>query len=256
MLYLKQIWVTVSVVCVLIVCAVIGVQAYFATEWLCTKAAVVWTCEQTEEKVTIIDGKNVVKQVLAVQEFVGARGTYVTPYTVSNAAYNEWLATSSDADKTIIEKWWASAKKDAIGDSVSVSVEGEVFASFDFGQLKDKDTIQVFDQNITITLNGPHILTTHVFEKRRMETQDQGYWLMLNNNKEIEQVARFDQDKHLVQEACNPEATFADGIRAKPIHEVAETSARDFLTTYMRTLYPNATVTVKFQNPSCQAPEE
>jgi len=256
MLYLKQIWVTVGVVGMFVVCAFVGVQAYFATEWLCTKVAVVWTCEPSEEKITIIDGKNVVKQVLAVQEFVGARGTYVTPFQVQNAAYQEWVKTSKDTDKNFIEKWWATAKKDAVGDAVTVSVEGEVFASFDFGQLKDNDTIVVLDKNITVTLDGPHILTTHVFEKRRLESQEQGYWLLLSNNKEIEQEARAAQDKKLVQEACNPEATFANGIRAKPIHEVAETSAREFLTTYMSNLYPNATITVNFRNPSCIAPAE
>ena len=269
MLPLKQIWTTVGVIFTILLCLGLGGVGYIATKKICQSIENVMPCAVSSEEArvpiqpTSIPDETFVKQILGVKDFVGARGQYVTTYVVPNDVYKDWVqhdasqqqlpSNSSDFTKIWgqITGLYYSLAKSFSGDKVEVHLEGEVLMAFDLSKLVAGDTLVVQGRHVTITLDGPYVYTTHIYESRREEYQEQALWLAIWNDAEVQKKARLQQDAELVKVACDKNAKTKDGRIAGSIQNVAKAQVKAFLENFLGSVNPDYVIEVKFQNESC-----
>lgn len=269
MIPLKQIWSTFGVIATILLCLGLGAVGYVSTQAICEKIASVYACTAGTSNrplppaPVIIPDETFILEIRGVKEFVGARGQYVTTFDVPNDVYKKWLESNATLEtqssnsvdlKSIWEQlvnYYRSFVKYFKGDNVRVHLEGEVLMAFDLDKLKAGETLVVEGKHVTITLDGPYVMTTHIYESRRQEVEEQALWLSIWNNNETQQAARERQDEELVKYACSKDAKTADGEDVGSIEQVAKDKVEAFMKSFLKAIHPDYVVDVNFQNGSC-----
>lgn len=272
MLPLKQIWTTVGVVITILACLGVGAIGYFSTQKICQfldSAAISPQCSNESEFGTLpptiveIPEQTFVEEILGVQDFIGARGQYVTTYKVQNDVYTRWIDSVKLQNKAIDEStsvqniWnsmvslWSTLLKSVGGDAIDVHLEGEVLMAFDVSKLEPGKTVVVTGKHVTITLDGPYILTTHIYESKRQTVREQALWLAVQNDETVELEARKQQDAELIKVACDPNAKTKDGKSVASIQKIAKEQVSSFLKRFIGAFHPDYVVDIEFQNESC-----
>lgn len=269
MLPLKQIWATVGVVATILLCLGLGAVGYFSTQIICQSIEQLYECTPNTGSrplppaPKLISDESFVLDIRGVKEFVGARGQYVTTFEVPNAEYKAWVESNktlemqSPSSVSMKRVWeqiinlYLGGVKTLKGDNVRVHLEGEVLMAFNLDKLEAGKTVVVEGKHVTVTLDGPYVMTTHIYESRRAEVEEQALWLSIWNNKDVQEEARKQQDAELVKYACSKDAKTSDDKYVGSIQQVAKDQATTFLKTFLKALHPDYVVDVNFQNESC-----
>jgi hypothetical protein len=209
---------------------------------------------QDQATITPLTNAQIVRELKQMKQLVAAQGTYQTTFAATNDQVDRWKELQQNEDASFFDKSIAYLDNAAQGQVFTVTVIGDVYASVDF-DVVDTSAIVIKDQTIHVTLQGPHILSTHVnLAVLKTDTQ-QGILPWLARDESVRKDAYADIDRQLVEMACKPPVSVdMNGRTVRPINEIARKSATDVIATLMQIAHPDYRVDVTFVNETCELP--